>query len=101
MSPGPARQQPPTYRAPAPAQSSASAGSNAPAPRQVLTPASQVSPRFGYATAGLAVVATTSSTAGRTSAGAQQFTPTAITASTSAAMANASESGWPARVTDP
>jgi len=36
-----------------------------------------------------------------TSAGAQQLTPTATTPGTPAATANASGSGWPARVRSP
>ena len=81
MSGAPMRQQPPTYVAPAATHATASAGSNAPGPTQPVAPPCQASPRFGYATAGLPVTEWAVATALATSAGAQQLTPTATTAS--------------------
>ena len=50
---------------------------------------------------GLPVVSLATRTACSTSAGAQQFTPTATISGTPAATANASASGCPARVVVP
>src|SRR6202011_1320762 len=82
---GPTRQQPPTSRAPAATQDRTRRGSKELGPCHARAAASQASPLFGYTTTGLPVLSAAALTACSTSEGAQQFTPTAMTESTSAA----------------
>lgn len=70
-------------------------------PAQARARASHRSPLFGYTTTGLSVTRAATETAWSASSGVQQLTPTAITSSARAARANASSSGWPARVRPP